>query len=170
MRNIILRDGREIPVEVAEAPGGYRVLLDGVAYEVDSIEVAPGLYSLLVGGVSYEATVYRPDPDRCNVYLYDGMRSVEILHPASLLLRKGAGRAGGAGGTVKAPMPGRVVRVLVKAGDAVEKGSGLVVLEAMKMQNELQAPCAGTVKDVLVAEGDGVEGGAPLVTISQPEG
>ncbi|HEX6764956.1 MAG TPA: biotin/lipoyl-containing protein [Polyangiaceae bacterium] len=71
----------------------------------------------------------------------------------------------GAAGTVRAPMPGRVVKVLVAPGTTVEKGAGLVVVEAMKMENELVAPVAGAVERVFVGAGDAVERGAPLVEI-----
>lgn len=74
-----------------------------------------------------------------------------------------------AGGTVKAPMPGLVVRVEVEVGQRVEAGAGLVVVEAMKMENELRAPHAGVVETVHVAAGQTVEKGAPLVTLASAE-
>jgi acetyl/propionyl-CoA carboxylase alpha subunit len=168
MRYVILRDGREIPVDITEREGGYRVVLDGVEHLVDSLEVVPGLFSLIVAGSSYEATVHRPGPDIFHVHLYDGMRIVELVHPMAVLLQKmGAGNSGRAG-SLAAPMPGKVVRVLVEVGDAVEKGAGLVVLEAMKMQNQLQAPGPGTVREVRVAEGESVDGGQILVVLEPP--
>jgi len=71
----------------------------------------------------------------------------------------------GTSGTVRAPMPGRVVKVLVGPGDTVSKGTGVVVVEAMKMENELSAPVPGVIERVFVAAGDAVERGAPLVEI-----
>lgn len=169
MRYVILRDGKEIPVEVSERPGGYRVLLDGAEHSVDSLEVLPGLFSLIVGNRSYEVTVHRPSPDLYHVHLHDGMRPVELVPPMTLLLRRMGGRGAGNAGSVVAPMPGKVVRVLVKPGDAVAKGDGLVVLEAMKMQNQMQAPAAGVVREVRVAEGESAEGGQVLVVLGAGE-
>ncbi len=72
---------------------------------------------------------------------------------------------GGASGTVRAPMPGRIVKVLVEAGVSVERGTGVVVVEAMKMENELSAPISGVVERVHVKAGDRVERGAPLIEV-----
>jgi len=166
MRFIILRDDREITVEIHERDGGYEVSIDGKPYEVDSHRILSNLYSVLVNGVSYEATVTSPQADEYDVHLYDGKRRVELVQPAALILRRNQGGSGGKGGAVRAPMPGKVVRVLVKPGDAVESGAGLIILEAMKMQNELQAPTEGIVRDVRVKEGDSVEGNAVLVALS----
>jgi biotin carboxyl carrier protein len=78
--------------------------------------------------------------------------------------KKGSGSAGG--GVVKSPMPGRVVKVLVAKGDKVQAGQGLLVLEAMKMENEVKAKAAGTVTEVHVTTGSAVEGNAKLVTLA----
>ncbi len=96
----------------------------------------------------------------------DRSRQIEAL--------TGQGRKVAAGGVVKAPMPGLVVRVEVSEGKAVEVGEGLVVVEAMKMENELRATYKGVVERIHVKAGDRVEKGAPLVTLSpqpsQPSG
>ncbi len=165
MRYVILREGREIPVEITEQGAGYRVVLGDEAYDVDSARIAGNLYSLAVGSRSYEATVHRSSPEEYQVHLFDGVRTVALLTPLDLALRgqREPGAAGAAG--VRAPMPGRVVRVLVKPGDAVKKGDGVAVVEAMKMQNELTAPHDGTVREVKVREGDSVERTAELVVL-----
>ena len=165
MRYVIMRDGGEIPVEIQERPEGYAVTLGGRRYEVSSECIVPGLYSLLVDGDSYEATVFMPEPDKYNVHLYDGMRKVELVSPIGLALRAQGPAGGAAGLSARAPMPGKVVRVLVKAGQRVAKGDGLVVVEAMKMQNELQAGADAVVREVRASEGENVEGGAELVLL-----
>ena len=119
-----------------------RLLLDGAQYEVAVERARDGGYVVSAGG--------------------DEAR-VEVLDPLTALIERGA--AGGArkrSREVRAYMPGRVVTVLVEAGAAVEAGQGLIVLEAMKMQNEIVADHAGVVKKIHVAAGDSVDGGAPL--------
>lgn len=81
----------------------------------------------------------------------------------------GQGRKEVVGGVIKAPMPGLVIRVEVKVGQSVHPGTGLVVVEAMKMENELRAQTRGVVAQVHVSAGDRVEKGAPLVTLGQPK-
>ena len=165
MRYVILRDGKEVPAEITEQSHGYRITLGDKSYDVDSVRVVGNLYSLAVSGKSYEATVHKSAPDEFRVHLYDGMRAVTLLTPLDLALRGKGASAGPSHGSLRAPMPGRVVKVLVKEGDAVEKGSGVVVVEAMKMQNELCAPISGTVASVKVNEGDAVERNAELAVI-----
>jgi biotin carboxyl carrier protein len=165
MRYVILRDNKEVPAEIVEQSRGYRITLGDKSYDVDSVRVVGNLYSLAVSGKSYEATVHKSAPDEFRVHLYDGMRVVTLLTPLDLALRGKRASSGASHGSVRAPMPGRVVKVLVKEGDAIEKGTGLVVVEAMKMQNELCAAISGTVKAVKVSEGDSVERNAELVVI-----
>jgi pyruvate carboxylase subunit B len=98
----------------------------------------------------------------------DGFRyEVEALDERSRAIRELSVAAGGAAGPapLRAPMPGLIVRVNVQPGDAVRAGQGLVVMEAMKMENELRAPAAGVVKSVAVAAGTAVEKGAVLVEL-----
>ncbi len=170
MRYVILRDGEQVPVEVQERDGGYLVKLGGVTHEVDSREVVPGLLSLLVNGESWEVTVYSPEPNFYHVHLWDGMRRVELLSPIDVVMRSQGGATAGRGLHVRSPMPGKVVRVLVAPGQRVSKGDGLVVVEAMKMQNELQAQGDGIVREVRAREGENVEGGVDLVLLDPVDG
>lgn len=165
MRYTILRDGEEIPVEISESGASYLVTLGDKSYEVDSMRIAGDLFSLTVGRKSHEVTVHRSSQEEYQVHLWDGMRSVTLLSPMDMALRGQDASGGGAAGALRAPMPGRVVRVLVEAGQSVQKGQGLVVVEAMKMQNELAATFDGTVKAIFVKEGDSVERNAELVTV-----
>ena len=123
----------------------------------------PGVYSILTGGRSYDAHV-EEHHDMLVVSL-DGFRfEVAVRDPRRLA--RGVARRGGEGvQTIAAPMPGKVVRVLVAAGDAVEADQGLVVVEAMKMQNELKAPRAGRIRAVATSEGATVAAGEDLITL-----
>jgi biotin carboxyl carrier protein len=159
---------RELTASPLEEEGRWRVVIDGVPRLVDARRVAPGTWSLLMGDEAVTADV---DPGRDGELLVE-VRGVTIgvkpLDPrAKLLERAGVGRATGPAGPtpVLAPMPGKVVKVLVKQGDAVTAGQGLVIVEAMKMENELRAPRAGTVAAVRAREGQPVEGQETLVTI-----
>lgn len=126
-------------------------------------EVEPGLYSILDGTRSLEARVSRNHTGFI-VDLDGRVLSIELEDPREL--RKGArhhGRHGRA--DISAPMPGKVVRILVAAGDTVEEGQGLIVVEAMKMQNELKASKGGKVVAIAAKEGANIAAGQVLVTL-----
>jgi biotin carboxyl carrier protein len=165
-----------ITVDVGELSRDVEVSSDGVEFQikvggeplpVDAVEVAPGRWSLLVGPSRMSHDV-RVDHDHAGVWtvFVDGRRvPVSVRQPGRT---RAAGRAHhDADGPerVSAPMPGKVVRLLVARGEAVTPGQGVAVVEAMKMENELRARRAGTVLDVLVREGAAVEAGAAVVVI-----
>jgi biotin carboxyl carrier protein len=125
----------------------------------DVVEVEPGVYSLILDGCSYEAAVSGSQIDVGGVLLQTDVEDPRKWNPAASS-RKAEGRE-----AIKAPMPGKVVRVLVAAGDEVVAGQGLMVLEAMKMQNEMKAPRAGRVASVAVKEHEAVNAGSVLLTI-----
>lgn len=148
----------DLPSPLTEGP--QRCVVDGVPFEVDARLLEPGVLSLLVQGRQYRCVLDD------SAVLVDGRRyEFEVDDPRSL---GGRGRAGGGLSgprPVKSPMPGRVVRVLVAAGDEVAEHQGVVVIEAMKMQNELKAPKAGRVARVAVTAGDTVDAGKVLVVV-----
>ena len=134
--------------------------VDGRMLAVDVRFLEPGVMSLVVDGRQFRCIL---DGD---AVVINGRRyGFEVEDPRSLQGRRGVG--GGAQGPrpVKAPMPGRVVRLLVEVGDEVVEGQGVVVIEAMKMQNELRASKAGRVAKVSVAVGDTVGAGDVLVVV-----
>ena len=140
--------------------------LDDREFHVDFLQVDPGLYSLLIGGRSYEIDLLKVE-DAVMVLVNGQPFRVEIQDERERRLRAAAGKGELKAGrrAVAAPMPGKVVRLLVRPGDAVRAGDGIVVVEAMKMENELKAPAAGMVKEVRVEEGKAVSGGDVLVVI-----
>ncbi len=149
MRLNALVDGNEIAVDASAA--------------VELREVEPGVYHLIEGDRSVEVRVVR-SADHYLVEVAGRSYSVELFDPRDRRNRPGA--AGGHGRrSVAAPMPGRVVRVLVCVGDAVEAGQGLLVVEAMKMQNEMKSPKAGRVISVGAGAGDTVGAGDVLVVV-----
>jgi glutaconyl-CoA/methylmalonyl-CoA decarboxylase subunit gamma len=156
-------------VEVRREPAGFQVLIDGRPRLVDAVQVTPGAWSLLVkdeGTVqSVEAVVSaRPGNGTLDVYL-DGLRIPVHVSNGRRRLSADAGSAGGSIQRISAPMPGKVVRVLVTPGAAVKARQGLVVVEAMKMENEVRALGDGYVREVLAVEGQSVDAGAPLVIV-----
>jgi biotin carboxyl carrier protein len=160
--------GRTRRVEVRRLPADrtgplYEVRVDGGPPQVVSaVRPVEDVLSLLVDGACWEAGLV-PREDGFEVELLGVRHEVEVHDPKRKALRMAGG--GSAGAQVVARMPGRVVRVLVGVGDAVAKGQPLLVLEAMKMENELKAPAAGTVRSVQVAVGDLVETKAVLLEL-----
>jgi biotin carboxyl carrier protein len=129
----------------------------------DIVAVEPGVYSVLVDGRSYEARV--EESDGCAIVFIDGHRfEVEIRDPRRW--SRQTGRPGVEGRlNVAALMPGKIVRLLVAEGDTVSAGQGLLVMEAMKMQNEMKAPKAGRVVSLTAREGATVAAGEVLAAI-----
>jgi biotin carboxyl carrier protein len=142
----------------------YRVSVDGVEHVVDARQLRPGSLSLLIDQRSYAVEV-RSDGDRHRVDLAG--RTIEVVLIDTL--RHGGVQAveEGAGGPqeIRAMMPGKIVTVLVAVGDEVAKDQGVLVVEAMKMENEVRAPAIGTVKELLVKPGQAVEAGEILARI-----
>ncbi|HEX5758682.1 MAG TPA: biotin/lipoyl-containing protein [Thermoanaerobaculia bacterium] len=164
---LIVRSGeREEPVRVERSEAGYRVTLAGRTFEVDLAAVAEELYSLRVDGAQQEVSVHRLEEGRYRVAWAGGSTEVEVADPLTVLARSAHGAAAVKGPRrVAANMPGRVVAILAAEGTEVAPGQGVVVLEAMKMENEIQADRAGTIRAVFVTPGQAVEGGDPLFEI-----
>jgi len=158
--------GQDHRVEIRHEKGCYYVRLDDREFQVDFLQVDPGLYSLLIGGRSYEIDLLKVE-DAVMVLVNGQPFRVEIQEERERRLRAASGKGDARAGrrTVTAPMPGKVTRLLVRQGDTVRAGDGIVVVEAMKMENELKAPVSGTVREVRVAEGKPVSGGDVLVVI-----
>lgn len=133
---------------------------------VDVRSPSPRVYSLIVDGLSFDVHVDERERDEEQLAVHLLSRIV-ALRAADSRKRRMAKIGDGPDGVVRitAPMPGRVVKVLAAEGTAVARGDGIIVLEAMKMENELKAPRDGTVGQIAVQEGQGVEGGALLAMI-----
>lgn len=157
-------NGAEKQIEILAPGPDCRFRLAGSEERTAQVEMAePCVYSVLMDGFSYEARVEeRPEG---LVVVIDGRRfEIDVQDPRRWS-RKGGKRSGEGPQSVASPMPGKVVRVLVAAGNEVKAGQGLVVVEAMKMQNEMKAPRDGKVLSVSAREGGTVAAGEVLVTI-----
>ena len=152
---------------------GNRVTVDGVGLDSDLAAVSgTPLYHLLLGGESWTVAAEPLEGDGRWALGVLGERVEVVVQDQRSSRREAIGRKSQpapGGGTVRAPMPGLVVRIQVAEGQQVDAGAGLVVVEAMKMENELRAPRPGTVQTVHVAVGQAVEKGASLVTLASPE-
>jgi biotin carboxyl carrier protein len=156
--------GRTARVEVEAGAGGcYRVTVDGRALTIDHHRLGPHDRSLLVDGRSHDVTLARRE-DVYTVVLDGRALAVELAEAVAGDAVVARARASGPV-RLTAPMPGKLVRLLVAAGQEVAAGQGLLVMEAMKMENELKAPRAGRVRDLHVAERQAVETGALLLVL-----
>ena len=163
-------NGRTRTVAVERAgTGRFRVTLDGAAHHIDADRVGAYGLSLIVDGDTRSSRDVTVTPAAGPGELLVGIdgRVVQAAVNSRQTGRGGAEATTQAQGdaVIAAPMPGRVVRILVSPGDEVAARQGVIVVEAMKMENELRAPKAGRVKDVAVAPGASVEAGRTLVVI-----
>jgi len=157
--------GKTRTLELERAGERWRCLLDGRAFEADAVEVVPGIYSILIEGTSFEVRV-EPRPSGLRVAVAGREFAPAIRDPRRWSRHGGAAVEAEGRQQVVAPMPGKVVRVLVKPGETVEAGQGIAVVEAMKMQNEVRAPKSGKIERLLVSENQAVSAGEVLAVVS----
>ena len=156
--------GKVHRLELEKVEARWKCRLDGKDVEVDAVLPRPDVLSLLVDGRSFEVMREQTATD---LYLCIGNArlAVELRDPRSLRSRKGAALDEKGPRQILASMPGRVVRLLVEVGADVEAGQGIVVVEAMKMQNEIKSPKKGIVRRIVAAAGDAVNAGDLLATV-----
>jgi biotin carboxyl carrier protein len=166
--------GKEsLDVELLHQDGVTTLVWEGESHPIDVMELEPGCYSILMNGRSVEVRLdaaKSPDPEAhaYRAMLYEGAYEFALVDPRRALLA-GSGGAAAGGGVLASPMPGKIVKVLVQPGETVQEGQTLLVMEAMKMQNELKSSITGTVQTLHVQEGATVETGAALITVVAPE-
>jgi biotin carboxyl carrier protein len=156
-------DGKTYRLDLVKADRRWTCRVDGREVEVDALLVAPNVLSLRVGNRVYEVKSEQIGGEP-HLAVGSSRFAVEVRDPRSL---RGRGRAADHDGPRKltAPMPGKVVRVLVSPGSAIEAGAGVLVVEAMKMQNEVKSPKKGIVQKILVMEGAAVNAGDVLAIV-----
>ena len=160
--------GEERQIEVRETtPDRFVVTIDERSFEVDAKSLSDSTLSMIMGNEAY-CIESEEDPDGGHNLLVRGqVVHVEVLDLRKVRLRQAQASADNDAGptVIKSPMPGKVVSVLVQDGEEVKKGDGLVVVEAMKMENELKSPKDGIVKEITAVEGAAVDGGASLCIV-----
>src|SRR5579859_370635 len=153
--------GKNYRVELQRSAAGWQCKLDGRELPVDVTAAQSGVLSLLLEGKSYEVKQEISGTDT-NIVVGSERFPVSLRDPRSFRSRRSAGGADQGVKKINAPMPGKIVRILAPEGTAVQAGQSVIVIEAMKMQNELKAPKNGVVKKINVAEGAAVDAGQTL--------
>jgi len=140
--------------------------VDDREYELEASEVEPSVYLLKNNGRVYQVYVSAaPAEGSCEVTVRNSGFNVTIIDPKRLRGTGSDHAHSGSTAEIKTAMPGKVVRILARVGQNIEKGTSVIVVEAMKMQNEMKSPIDGEVKEIRVAEGSTVNAGEVLVVI-----
>ncbi len=174
MRFIATLDGNEHALVVDDLgvdDGRYTMTLDGHSYEVDAQLMKSHIVSMLIDHRSYDVDLERvsaePLDGRLAVRVRGRVIRFDMLDERRKKMKEAQTSRFDVGGaySVNSPMPGKIMKILVNEGDEVEEGQGVIVVEAMKMENELRTPKAGVVSTISVKEGDAVDAGARLLVI-----
>jgi biotin carboxyl carrier protein len=153
-------------IELDRDPSGWHATLDGKPLAVDAVEIAPNTISILIDGQSFEISVTQSSGGKLELQTGAYEFTAEVIDPRAWSARRHGSVEAQGRQQILAPMPGKVVRLLVKEGDHIEAGQGLFVVEAMKMQNEIRSPKSGTIERVLAKEGQPVNAGEVLCVIA----
>ncbi len=157
-------DGKPHRLELEKADAGWDCRLDGREISIDAVVARRDVLSLLVDGRSYEIKREQTATD-LHMWVGSARYAVDVRDPRSLRSRRAAGGEEKGPKKLVAPMPGRVVRILVGEKADVQAGQGIVVVEAMKMQNEIKSPKKGTVQKIVTAAGAAVNAGDVLAIV-----
>jgi biotin carboxyl carrier protein len=148
--------------------GRYEVTIDGATVHVDAVRSGPTIYSVIEDGRQFEAMVDERGAHGFDVLVAGRSFHLEASDERTKLLSASLGAVASGPQSVAAEMPGKVVKVAVAAGERVAEGQGIVVVEAMKMENEIPSPIDGIVREIAVREGETVEAGALLFSVDPP--
>lgn len=165
MKYTTLVNDKQFEIEIL---GDGKVLIDGKEHHVDYFSLEESLFSVIQDNKSYEIAIEGNTNDY-EVQMLGRLYEAKVLDQRALLLAQRKGGIGGGSGEVHSPMPGLIVDVLVNEGDTVTQGATVVVLESMKMQNELKAPCDGVVESIACEKGQTVNKGDLLVNVESSE-
>jgi biotin carboxyl carrier protein len=156
--------GKDYRLELEHAAGKWLCNLDGEQIPVDAVLARPNVISLLIAGRAYEIK-REPSPGGLHLWVGSTRYTAEVRDPRSFQGRKARGAAEHGPKKVVAPMPGKVVRILVAEKSEVKAGQGILVVEAMKMQNEIKSPKNGVLQKLLTAEGASLTAGDVLAIV-----
>lgn len=156
-------DGQPLVIEFDQREGRVTATIDGRAYDVEVLRPEDGVYLMLAGERVYETRVWPDTSGKLNVRLRDRVFSAKLIDRKHR--RHGEEQNEQGPQQLVAPMPGKVVRLLLQAGDEVDAGQGVVIVEAMKMQNEIKSSKKGRVLEVRVSEGETVNANQVLAVV-----
>jgi biotin carboxyl carrier protein len=159
----IIIDGKNYRLDL-QRDGSWQCRLDGRQVQMDAVLVRRDVLSVLIEGKAYEIKRERTATDM-HLWVGSARYAAELRDPRSFQNRKGAAGAEKGPKKLLAPMPGKVVRVLLKESSVVEAGQGILVVEAMKMQNEIKSPKKGIVQRIVAGEGAAVNAGDVLAIV-----
>jgi len=165
-------DGRKaILKEISRAGNQIAIAVDDEIFNVDLVKVGPAEYSVLYKGKSYNIEVVPGrEPKHYTVNTFYSSNEIEVVDAETRYIRSRDNAAGGhVSNIIRSPMPGKIVKILVAVGDAVEVGQTVIIVSAMKMESEFKATKAGTVSKIAVAEGETVDGNQVLVEIEDTD-
>jgi biotin carboxyl carrier protein len=165
MKYEVLIDGYSHQVELERADKGYQCTVDGEPFALDVVMTARDVLSIIHDGRSYEAKREYSLLGETHLIVGSERFLAEVRDPRSLRSRRAAAGVEAGPAKILAPMPGKIVRIIAAEGDGVEAGQGLVVVEAMKMQNEIKATKKGNVTRIAVKEGSAVNAGDLLAIV-----
>ena len=158
-------DGKNYRVELTRGPQGYACHMDGREMALESVTLEREVMWLLLGGRSYEVRREAASHGAIRLTVRGRRYAAEVSDPRAFRGRQATAGKGTGPLRLVAPMPGKVVRILKAEGDTVEPGEGVVVVEAMKMQNEIRSPRKGVVRKILAAAGTAVNAGEGLAVV-----
>jgi len=161
-------DGRTAVVTELKRDGNLvTIQVDDEIYEVDALKVGEGIYSMIYKGKSYNLEmIENGSPRHYTVNSFHNSYQLEVIDAQTRYrLSRSKGDSADSSNTIVSPMPGKVVKIPVKTGEAVVAGQTLIIVSAMKMESEFKAKMAGVVKSIHVAEGDTIEANKVLVVV-----
>ena len=161
----VVVDNKTHQVELTRGEKTWHCKVDGQEIDVDAELTARDILSLLVDGKAYEVKRERSLQGELHMVIGSARYAVDVQDPRSLKTRRAIAGADAGPQKIKAPMPGKIVRIMVTEGEEVKSGQGVIVMEAMKMQNEMKAPRPGRVLFVKAKVGDTVAAGEVLAAI-----
>jgi biotin carboxyl carrier protein len=157
-------NGRNYHLDLHRTSERWECRLDGAEIDLDAVLTRPDVLSILIGGKAYEVKRERTESD-LHLAVGSVRYTAELRDPRSLRSRRRSGGDSKGPRKLLAPMPGKVVRVLARERSAVEAGQGVLVVEAMKMQNEIKSPKKGTIQKIVAGEGAAVNAGDVLAIV-----
>lgn len=161
----VVVDGKTHRVELARGEKLWLCKVDGQEIDVDAQLTARDVLSVLVGGKAYEIKRERSLQGELHMVIGSARYAVDVQDPRSLRSRRALSGADAGPQKITAPMPGKIIRILVAEGDNVTAGQGVIVMEAMKMQNEMKSPKDGKLHKIITAEGSTVNAGDTLAIV-----